>query len=286
MTAISAPNSLNQAPDEPVQQIAQRLSVAVPVRMWGPMSSFLLSICTLGLLPLLVWPRRWNAYAEFERRQMISLASWWRGRATPMQAQAMDASISQIGPQSIFTVVPILILVFTGMMVVSLLNDGRSLDAILGLTMGYRRYHWWFLNPLEMNLHVIWIVSLLIGYIFYWAGVRSHALGVEALAMKINEIAGPRRSRVFVPVASGLNPVWIVAAVVMCGMHGWWGIPLVLAGAMQRKYVTSTSPRIRQTLVEQLLDRPVERTSYCNTPGCGAPKRDRAKFCPRCGVKV
>ena len=60
----------------------------------------------------------------------------------------MDASISQMGPQSIFTIVPILILAFAGMMVVSLLSNGRSLDTILSLTLGYHRFHWWFLSPL------------------------------------------------------------------------------------------------------------------------------------------
>ena len=277
---------MNQAQDEPVRQIAERLSMSFPTRTWGPFSSFILSICTFGILPLLVWPRRWNAFAEYERRQMISLATFWRRRATPMQAQALDASISQMGPQSIFTVVPILILVFVGMMVVSLLNDGRSMENILRMILGYHRYHWWFLDPLDMKLYAIWTISLLIGYICHWAAVRSHALAVESLAVKINGIAGVRGAGRFVGVTSGLNPLWIVAAVALRGMHAWWGIPLVLAGAMQRKYMNSTSPRIRQALVGQLLDGPTGQASFCNIPGCGAPKRDQANYCPRCGAHV
>jgi hypothetical protein len=289
MTAISAPTpSMNQTrgSDESVEQVAEHLSMSAPARAWGPWPSFFLSICSFGLLPLLVWPRRWNAFAELERQQMISLAGWWRRRASPMQAQSLDAAISQLGPQSMFTIVPVLILVFVGVRMVSFLNDGRSLENILGLTVGYPRYRRWVWNPIEMNLHVVWIVSLLIGYACHWLGVRNHALAMESLAMKINEIAGPGRARSFVAVSSGLNPLWIGAAILLCGMHAWWGIPLVLAGAMQRKYMKSTSPRLRGALVQQLLDRPAAQSELCRTPGCGAVRRMGANFCPRCGARV
>jgi hypothetical protein len=292
MTVMSAPTSMNQTREEPVRQIAERLSMSVPARTWGPFSSFILSICTFGILPLLVWPRRWNAFAEYERRQMISLATFWRRRATPMQAQALDASISQIGPQSIYTIVPILILVFMGMMAsimaVSFFHDGRIADDFIlrGDFVGLHRYQWWTPEPVETNLHIIWIASLLIGYICHWAAVRSHALAVESLAMQIKGIAGSQGGGSFVAVSSGLNPLWIVAAVVLCSMHAWWGIPLVLAGAMQRKYMRSTSPRIRRALAEQLMDRPMGQGSFCGTAGCGAAKREGAKFCPRCGANV
>ena len=95
-------------------------------------------------------------------------------------------------------------------------------------------------------------------------------------------------------VAGGLNPVWIVAALIFCGIHAWWGIPLVLAGAMQRRYMTVTSPRLRSALAEQARDiisplglRQVyggER--FCRGDRCGARMAAAANFCPRCGTPV
>jgi hypothetical protein len=286
MTVISAPTSFGQREDESVQDVAQHLSMQAPVRLWGPLLSSFLTICTCGLLPLLVWPRRWNAFAERERDQMASLAAWWRRRATPMQAQVLDVSISRMGPQSIFTIVPILILMFVGMMMVSLLNGGRSLESVIRLTVGYHSYRYWTGYPHDMGLHSIWTISLLVGYTCHWLAVRSHVFATKALTVQINEIAGVSRARFLPAISSGLNPIWILAAVALCSMNAWWGIPLVLAGAMQRKYCKSTSPRMRQALVGQLLNRPGGQTQFCNTSGCGAMRREQANFCPRCGAKV
>jgi hypothetical protein len=291
MTAIFAPNPTmdrTQPVEESAEEIALQLSARSPERMWGAVGSFFVSIFTFGLLPLFVWPRRWNVFVQRESNQMISVAEWWRRRAAPEQVGALDACLGKMGPQPFFTIVPMLVLVFAGIMLLSLVNDGRTMRDLMQMTFNERRHLYWMGNPVDMSLHLIWITSLSIGYFCHWFAVRSHAAAVESLAATIDGFAGPKRPR-SIACSSGLNPLWIGLAIVFCGMHAWWGIPFAMAGALQRKYVRSTSPQLRNRLVEQLRNQNGGAATFkevCQTPGCGAPVRLNANYCPRCGTAV
>jgi len=296
MTVISAPtSSLDQsAPHgESADAVIDHLATSSGVNLWGPISSLFLSLCSFGLLPLLVWPRRWNQVIEIEREQMISLAGYWRRRASVQQAQLLDRQVERLRPQSILSVVPVLILVFVGIMFVSFFNDGRSMQNVVDLTFGYPRYYWaWSTN--DVSMHKVWVASLLVGYICHWMAVRSHVSGMDSVARTIGSITGSRGVGRSAYSASGLNPMWIIVAIVLCGANAWWSIPLVMAGAKQRAYVRQTSPRLRQMLAEQLRDPgqgqgatvATVRTGFCRTPLCGTPVRPQAKYCPRCGAAV
>ena len=90
----------------------------------------------------------------------------------------------------------------------------------------------------------------------------------------------------------GLNALWVIGAIVLCGMHAWWAIPMVLAGASQRRYADVIAPRLQQGLSAQAGDAadadrrrvPATANAFCPNAqlwqtGCPRP----AAFCPRCG---
>ena len=87
-----------------------------------------------------------------------------------------------------------------------------------------------------------------------------------------------------------LGPVWVVAGVLLCWFNAWWGIPLVLAGATQRRYLLAASPRLQRALSAQAHDAVTLAASglpgarFCPTPHCGNRLPAAARFCPRCGT--
>jgi ribosomal protein S27AE len=88
----------------------------------------------------------------------------------------------------------------------------------------------------------------------------------------------------------GLNPGWVFAAIGFCVYSAWWAIPMCLVGAMQRRYITKTSPVVRSALAEQAhlgFERVnIDRDRFCPAHRCGARVSAAAKFCPRCGAGV
>jgi hypothetical protein len=84
----------------------------------------------------------------------------------------------------------------------------------------------------------------------------------------------------------------------MCSAGAYWGVPLMLAGAVQRRYISRTSARVRAEAADRvrtilLLRRPVMRvppfarpTILCRTPNCRAPIPMLANFCARCGARA
>jgi hypothetical protein len=279
-------------------ELLRRLQTPIPTRTWGPIFSGVVAWISVGLLPLWFWPRRWNALAETERLDMLALATWWRRRAAPEDAQHLDTAARRLGPQPILMIVPLLILAFIGVLMMALFMDGWSIGQVRELTYGYHPYFlrpfWRPLSPAAVHLHSIWMIGLIVAYGCQWIAVRSRVFAMQALVASINRVADGSGARaVSPPVAcSGLRPLWVGVAIVFCMMHAWWGIPLVLAGAMQRRYMTVTSPRVHRGLADQLrgiISPSAEESSaarFCRGERCRAWLPADAKFCPRCGLAV
>ena len=95
-----------------------------------------------------------------------------------------------------------------------------------------------------------------------------------------------------------MHPLWIMGAVALLAMGAAWGVPLMLAGAVQRRYISRTSARVRAEAADRvrtilLLRRPVMRvppfarpTILCRTPNCRAAIPMLASFCARCGARA
>ena len=87
-------------------------------------------------------------------------------------------------------------------------------------------------------------------------------------------------------------------AAALIGAGAFWGLPLMLAGAVQRRYISRTSARGRAEAADRvrtilLLRRPVARvpsfaraTILCRNERCRAPIPLLANFCARCGARA
>jgi hypothetical protein len=307
VTAIPAPSSSRFHPagatpggDEPLAQTLQRLEGRPRVNGWGPFGSFLAAFFTIGLAPLIIWPARWSEVIEEERNDLVALAAWWRRRATPRDAQRMDAALERLNPWPLLLTVTSI--VFWGMLVVFgvyIFNNGFDIDRIRDITYGWENHRRWAYYSLDaLHLHRLWAGGLMTAYVCMWLVVRSHRNAVRSLVAAINRTAGPSESlRMLERNRSGLSPLWVIAAIIFIANSAWWGIPFALAGALQRRY-TGASPMLRQALANQARfasmvapstsnhSGPVVPARFCATRGCAARLPADAKFCPRCGVSV
>jgi hypothetical protein len=276
VTAISQPIL---SPDQPAaggwgQTSAKRICTS------GAILSFALSIVTFGLLPLWIWSRRWARFSSAERQELTQLAIWWRQRVSPMQVNRIDAAVRQLRWGSSLTIVPLIVLAAVGSSIVWLLFQGFSVEQVLEMTYHDRwMFFWWNGSRVSLEPRAFWMTALLLGYACQWMAVRSHTMAVDSLAAAIGGASLPTVTR------SGLNVLWIAALIVFCGMRAWWGIPLVLAGAMQRRYVQVNGPRMRTALAEQArqIASPMR---ICRTYRCSTHLAAGANFCPRCGTAV
>ncbi len=200
-------------------------------------------------------------------------------RASPAQAREIDTAIRQLRWGSSLTLVPLIIVAAVGSLIGWLLFQGFTIEQIVDMT--YRDhwiFFWWNGSRISLEPRAFWVTALLLGYACQWMAVRSHTMTVDSLAVAIGGPASPRVTR------SGLNPFWIIAAIAFCGIRAWWGIPLVLAGAMQRRYVRVNGPKIQAAFAAQVHSSTSGLTKICRTYRCGAHLAPAANFCPRCGM--
>jgi hypothetical protein len=305
LTAIYAPATPVESfhsESAPVERVIADLSTRVPAKTWGAFFTFFVAMFSFGLVPIWFWARRWNAFAQTERRDLIALAAWWRQRASPRDAQRLDSAVERLGPHPLLMILPMLICIFIALMMAAMIFDGQSVDQIRDLTYNYDWNQnlrlWWLASPIEQHLHRVWMAGLCFAYGLHWMAVRSHAQGVRALSKAINRIANDGGAPL-VSINGGNNSIgwsWIIAALILCGPHAWWGIPLAMAGSKQRRYMTTTSPVARRVLANQLRDaswrmpdqsmaRALARR-MCPGELCGARLAPQANYCPRCGRAV
>jgi len=254
---------------------------AKPICTSGAILSFALSLVTFGLLPLWIWGQRWMRFSSAQRRDLTQMAIWYRQRVPPAHATRIDLAVNQFRWGSSLAVIPILVFAGVGSLIGWLFFQGFSVQQIVDMTYRDRMiYFWWNGANVALEPRAIWMVALLLGYACQWMAVRSHTMAVDSLAAAIGGSPLPAVTR------SGLNFVWIAAAIGFCCIHAWWGIPLVLAGAMQRWYVRFGGPRMRSALAEQVRRSAGGPMKICRTYRCGARLAPEASFCPRCGTPV
>jgi hypothetical protein len=130
-------------------------------------------------------------------------------------------------------------------------------------------------------------------YLCHWAQVRLHRADVYGMVRRFNSLTRDQAIRaVRVRRFGSFNPLLIVAALAFLHFDAWWGIPMLLAGAADRRYTISTSPAIRAQLAERVgeMQRGFASTARwidrCGISRCQAMLPPQATFCPRCGTRV
>ena len=288
MTAVAT--AIAADPAEPPWNRLGRPSLGIPST---PLATALMAGLTFGLLPAVVWPLRWATFLDRERAGYLDLAHWWRRRVDPAEAQPSDGVLNTLRPRPILVVLPWLAVGF----VATVLGVGAYLDGpqhVWAVTYGYHNgldpASWPAGGSTWRNLHSAWLWTLFAAYAIHWYAVRSHGQAVGDLVRWTNRLTrdnGDRRVR-NEAARLGLGPLWVTIAVGACFVHAWWAVPMVLAGAAQRRYADVGTVRLGRALRAQAGE--VVATAGggtsagpCPAPECGAVLPPKAKFCPRCG---
>ena len=304
-----------------VDDFVDRLSHPAPGRSSGAIMAALQCVISFGLLPLIIWPARWAEFVESERHDLLDLAMWWRRRVSPADAAQLDRITRKLRPRPILMVLPWLAAGFNVVLMIALLARGDDLNRLWELTFKHASTSPVYINhflqiegrgswrisddpmqgmnwvpatsPIEENLYTVWIATLCVGYGIHMFAVRSHARAVRSLVRWTNRIGSDNQ---FLRVRNdamkpGIHPLWILLGFIMVVHHVWWAIPMVFAGALQRRYCMQSSPAIRIALAGQARDAfAVVQTGggerFCPSGHCGARLPSPAKFCPRCGTAV
>ncbi len=291
MTAISNPIPAKSAGEPPWNQLGRP---TLGVTAMAATASVLAGV-TFGLLPAIVWPWRWASLLDRDRPYYRDLANWWRTRVTAADADKLDDILDRLRPRPILMVLPWLAAAFTFASALLMLIYQRPdyhdlLPRLADCTYRFRPgVHVWG-TTLDRHVHDVWLWGLTFAYACHFYAVRVQARCVGDLARWTNAVTRGDRVRTVRSGSRmlGLNALWVIGAIVLCGMHAWWAIPMVLAGASQRRYADVISPRLKQGLSAQAGDAMTLVGSsgparFCPTPNCGNRLPAPAAFCPRCG---
>ena len=297
MTAAIAP-AFPPAVQQPGEPSPDRSALGL---LSTPLVSAAVAVVTFGLLPAVVWPIRWATLLDRERGFYRELAGWWRRRADPTDAKQLDEVLAVLRPRPMLVVLPWLAAAFVAaMLAVGVYLDGA--DSLRNVTfLGHRRWDRLLLfdsqSPMAEHLHQFWLCGLTVAYAIQFYAVRSHSRAVSELTRWANRMG---RANGLPKVKNeagrmGLSPLWWVAGAAVWYYGGWWAIPMVLAGAAQRRYADVASPRLQLALGEQAA-RVVSLTGglddavgpavsrFCPSPTCGLRLPAAARFCSRCGT--
>jgi hypothetical protein len=243
---------------------------------WGVGKTMLLGALSLGIVPALVWPRRFRDYVTVERQQLWHWATWLSWESKTPEAAQLVSEVESIRAR--------------GYPLFSLLILGCVAFAIFGQ------------NPISFSYDsrslVVWNVVLGCAFLAHMSRIVSHEDAVRRVVDRFNAFARsgqvppvqlpPRSYHTFVP--------WMILGFMGCLVGAVWAIPMALAGAMHRRYINETSRHLRDEAaarVRQLMEHDLDDAESlqfprksCRRPQCRARIRENARFCPRCGIAV
>lgn len=310
MTSPISALRTTRSPDNMAGAVLQSLSrVAKPGTTPGLLRCWFSGFFTLGLLPMITWPRRMSQLIRYDRDQLWHLTEWLRLRQGNQNMQDLDDAVESIRPPvwlwgigwawvtinflMIFSAVQ----PFMGNLPEWLVEFWRS----AGFMSDTRyRLNYGLIPPWNLNLGECWMLMVFPFFILHWIGVQRHAAAIRRYLSAFNRVSMLHGfSPIDVPgVGLGLRPLWVIGGLVLVFMGGFWGLPLMLAGALQRTYSIPVA-RLNRTLLadrvrgmlgqmrpEMAQGKPVWIGERCPNTLCGARLAAAAQYCPRCGQRI
>lgn len=259
------------------------------LRPWGAVRTLILSVVTFGLLPLLIWRRQWARQLDAEQQFLqkavglmalptdskdVAALRHWATRSTEQWLASLVIGLCVI---TIFW----FLLLWQG-------HEGWNLDALLASTY---LFEWRSATPFtwRRDLFTAWTVGLSLAYAAHWAALQWHVARLQKFTLQVNRALDAHAGApVALPqIGTGLTPRWIIGAVVMVLLGGYWGILAMMAAGAQRQYVRRAAPRWRHAMPSAHGQMTRQAASlYCVNPHCRKTLSNDAQYCPRCGAKV
>lgn len=301
LPAATAPSKLFAAP------VLEALRNTRDARR-GPnfLTSLILAVASLGVLPALLWPMRFRRSADGDRRALLELARWGRARCSETDGASLVAAAERVRfHSSLFTLALAGVVTAVGAIAWSLTSipAGQSLSAWLaGLTYGAFWPRYSAISMETLGAFSLWTLGLTVAYAAHLAQAQLYALSLRRFLDEFNKlaIAEGYAPVMLEPISFGFSPFILSGAALML-LSGLWAIPMALAGGtdcrVRRRAVwrmrAALSGRVRDMIFARpLMARPTDFVAAttaarrCATDGCAKPLSNPARFCPRCGKKT
>ena len=299
-----------QGPDYVAGALLHGLARPVHEKLsWGFLQTMFLGVLSFGTLPILIWRKRFRQYITLEQQQLWHLADWLRSNSKDPQTAELLKQSEALRPNADLRLLSSLCLAFLAIIFFTQLRDYHRFlwDALLDCTYRYpmHRFHRLLLfqrvgPDVAFRLYNTWVLALSGAYVCHWLQVQLHAIDLRKFIRRFNSVAvaeGLTPMTALMP-GWGLGPLWIIGAIILAVTGSMWGIPMMLAGAAQRRLVRFASTGNRAAMAHRMramllarrphltVPMPVYLRSACENPSCRAPVQSDARFCARCGSRV
>jgi hypothetical protein len=273
---------------------------------WGVTKTMIAGVVTFGLGPVFSWVKGFHKYCAGERLQFLHLARWVKGGSAHPLAARLESDADELRPRGFLSFLTIVAALATAAGVGYVVDrSGRMPEHLLVAgTYGYERarigeYRVWAM-PEARDVFAVWTLGLLVTYGLHWLQVMLHAADVRRFVSRFSQVAeaeGVNRVRAE-PVGTTIRPLWMAGAGVLIAVaHARWGLLMMLAGAAQRRYITTAGRNTRAELAQRLrslverrrpgvaMPVPVYLRERCVEAKCRAELPRGANFCRRCGTR-
>jgi hypothetical protein len=261
----------------------------------SPAKATAMGLITFGLWPFWQLSRQFADYVTFERQQFWHLAEWLRVRRGGDEAIALHEAVKNLKRSRALKTVASLGIALFIMAVCSELNGRFSIHSLIGAT-----YHGRQVRSMSYHVWPAWVVGLSVAYLCHVGQIALHHYRLKQFAERFNKVA--EREGV-APIASptpskNVDLKWIMPAALFTWLGAGWGLPMALAGVLQRGYINETATHFRAALLDRARamiqqQRPaVAVPSYvihgrrCDNPLCRTALKAGARFCSRCGASA
>lgn len=276
---------------------------------WGLVQTIVIAGLSFGIIPLLVWPRRFRNFVIIEQQQLWHLAEWMRLQSGHPAADDLCREAQAVRFRRIFWIISLALL--SGIVAVFAVQIGRNDRFVEQLIASTYRYSSIGQNPrvsdglisssLALQLFSIWTLGLSLAALCHWMQVRFHMIDVGRFVRRMNELTQEHGVTPADPPKFMLDRAttlpWLLAGILPFWFSIYWTLPLMLAGGAHRNYI-SASARMRAQLAHQVrsllvqrrpamnVPMPVGLQLICRTPLCRTSLPREANFCPRCGRRA
>jgi hypothetical protein len=222
-------------------------------RPWGIAQAIVGAGISLGLLPLIVWPKRLLDSANFEYRQLEDFLDWLarrRGEAenAPAREALERAKFSSAGLMQVWFIAAAIFLLVVEFFV----KSGFDWRSLLRAT-----YEPYFVNGRALSsresiFYWCWTAALCFAYSLHLLQMNRHAARMKVFAGKIKLALGPpgQGSVRWECPGLGLKSFWLPLGILLAIFGVLWAVPAMAAGEYQSRYIRRTNTNLRRNLGE------------------------------------